>query len=245
MSKILIKYWLFVAIYGVVNFSYAQKQGTTFGFQLKPIIPINYFDAGPQTLADTITEINVNPKMGLSFGVLVRQQITESIAIESGIASVRRNFDLKATDFVNNTTDQSDFGFVGYQIPIQALVYIQLSEEIFMNTTAGLGLDMYPSSVKSKGDNYKLSSISYRQHWLSYSLLANIGFEYRTEKKGTFYVGGSFNRPFKPIAESFYYYNYEGNKQNELSHFLNGSYLTLDLRFFFPENESKGNSNRR
>lgn len=235
--KLKTNYWLLIFFSSTVCFSFAQKKGTTFGFQIKPIIPVNYFNAGPQTLVDSIVEVNVTPKMGLSFGVLVRHQITKSIAIETGISSVRRNFNLKAKDFINKTSDKSDFGFVGYQIPIQALVYIQLSEHLFMNTTAGFGLDMYPSSVKSLGENYRLISISYRQHWISSSLLANIGFEYRTEKKGTFYIGGSFNKPFAPIAKSFYYYNYEENKQNELSHFLNGNYLTLDLRFFFPESE--------
>ncbi len=215
-----------------------KKQGTTFGFQLKPIIPVNYFNAGPQTLSDSLVEININPKTGMSFGVLVRQQITKSIAIESGISSVRRNYDLAAKGLTLNTSDKSDFGFIGYQIPIQALVYIQLSENIFMNTTAGIGLDMYPSSVESKGENFLLYNISYRQHWISYSLLANLGFEYRTEEKGTFYIGASFNSPFKPIAESFFYYNYEGSKQSQLKTFLNGNYLTLDLRFFFPENAS-------
>lgn len=237
MKSFYFKYILLVLYCSISFFATAQKKGTTFGFQVKPIIPINYFDAGPQNLADSVVDISVNPKMGLSFGVLIRQQISKSIAIESGISSVRRNFDLSATGLTHNTSDKSDFGFVSYQVPIQALVYIQLSEQIFMNTTAGIGLDMYPSSVKSLGENYKLSSISYRQHWIHYSLLANIGFEYRTGKNGTFYLGGSFNRPFNPIAESFYYYNYEGSKQSELSHFLNGSYLTLDLRFFFPEKE--------
>jgi hypothetical protein len=239
MIKVFFQYCLVALLIASANISWAQKkQGTTFGFQLKPIIPVNYFNAGPQTISDSTVEINIAPKTGMSFGVLIRQQITKSIAIESGISSVRRNYDISSTGLTYDTTDQSDFGFISYQIPIQGLVYIQLSEKIFMNTTAGIGLDMYPSSVETKGENYLLYNISYRQHWLSYSLLANLGFEYRTEKKGTFYLGASFNSPFRPIAESFFYYNYEGNKQSKLKTFLNGNYLTLDLRFFFPENTS-------
>lgn len=221
------------------SIAFCQDKKTTFGFQVKPIIPINYFNAGLQSLQDTAVSLNISPKMGFSFGVLIRQEISKSISIETGISSVRRNYDIKAKEIKGDSTDKSDFGFVSYQIPIQGLVYIQLSENIFMNTTAGIGLDMYPSSVKSLGENYRLSSITYRRHWLSYSLLANIGFEYRTSKNGVFYIGTSFNRPFKPIALSNFYYYYKSGKRSEINNFLNGNYITIDIRFFFPENNSK------
>lgn len=215
--------------------SFSQKKGTTFGFQVKPIIPVNYFNAGPQVLSDSLVEINLNPKLGFSFGAIIRQRLSKSISIESGISSVRRNYDVYAKGLTTQTSDVTDFGFVGYQIPLQALIYIQLSDKIFMNTTAGLGLDMYPSSIETIGDNARLINLTLRQFWINYSLLANIGFEYRTEDKGTFYIGGSFNSPFKEIAASNFSYNYEGTKKTNLSTFLNGNYITLDIRFFFPE----------
>jgi hypothetical protein len=216
---------------------FSQTKGTTFGFQVKPIIPVNYFNAGPQSFSDSLVEIDLIPKLGFSFGAIVRQRLSKSIAIESGISSVRRNYMVNAKGLTSNTSDQTDFGFVGYQVPLQALFYIQLSEKVFMNTTAGIGLDMYPSSIETIGENAKLINLTLRQFWINYSLLANIGFEYRTEEKGTFYIGGSFNRPFKPIAESNFSYNYEGNKKTRINTLLNGNYITLDLRFFFPEKE--------
>lgn len=229
------KFFLIIPFIILSLVSFSQKKGTTFGFQIKPIIPVNYFNAGPQLLSDSLVEVNIDPRLGFSFGAIVRQRISKSISIESGISSVRRNYDVSAKGLTNSSADKTDFGFVGYQVPLQALIYIQLSDKIFMNTTAGLGLDMYPSSVETIGENAKLINLTLRQYWINYSLLANIGFEYRTEEKGTFYIGGSFNRPFKNIAESNFSYNYEGSKKTNLKTFLNGNYITLDLRFFFPE----------
>lgn len=237
--------FLILIIFLVLTFfSFGQKKGTTFGFQIKPIIPINYFNAGPETISDSIVSIGINPKLGLSLGAIVRQRISKSISIETGISSVRRNYNVTASSLINNTNDKSDFGFVGYQIPLQALFYIQLSDKIFMNTTAGLGLDMYPSSIETIGENARLINLTLRQFWINYSLLANLGFEYRTAEKGTFYFGASFNRPFKEIANSNYTYNYETTKQTNLSTFLNGNYITLDLRFFFPEKEEDAKRKR-
>lgn len=218
---------------------FSQEKGTTFGFQIKPIIPVDYFNAGPQTVSDSLVEINITPKTGFSFGILIRHNFSKLFALETGISSVRRNYDVTATGLTNSRSDQTDFGFVGYQVPIQGLIYIQLSEKIFMNTTAGVGLDMYPSSIKSMGEKAILGNLTYRQFWINYSLLANLGFEYRTEEKGVFYIGASFNRPFNPIAESNYTYNYDGDNNTYLSNLLNGNYLTLDLRFFFPEKSEK------
>lgn len=229
-----------VALLLVIPFIlFSQKKGTTFGIQIKPIIPVNYFNAGPKTTADSLVEINIKPKTGFSFGVLIRQEISKSIAIEVGISSVKRNFDVEAKGLTTSNSDKTDFGFLSYQIPIQGLFYIQLSEQIFMNTTAGIGIDMYPSDVKSKGENFLLDNQTSRFQNFNLSLLANLGFEYRTEKNGTFYIGASFNGPFKPIAKSFYTYNYIDSKNTTVSSLLNGNYITLDFRFFFPEQEDK------
>ncbi len=167
--------------------------------------------------------------------MMIRQQISKSFAIETGISSVKRSYNVEANSLINNKTDKTDFSFIGYQIPIQGLVYIQLSEAIYMNTTAGIGIDMYPSSIFTKGKNYLLNNLTTRQRWPNFSLLANLGFEYRNNEKGTFYIGGSFNRPFSPIAKSNFSYLYEGNNTTILETFLNGNYITLDLRYFFPE----------
>jgi hypothetical protein len=70
--------------------------------------------------------------------------------------------------------------------------------------------------------------------------LANHGYELRTEKKGIFYLGASYHRPFTFIYKSFMFYR----KPNEtISGILDlsGNYFTIDFRYFFHEDPiSKG-----
>ncbi len=210
-----------------------------FGFQIKPIIPVNYFGAGEQTFSDSVVDLSLNSKAGMSFGVLIRKKITSKIAVETGISQIKRNYIMKGKGTKYGTSDEGSFGYVSYQIPVQGLFYIQLAEKIFMNTTAGVGVDMYPSSITSKGDKYLMQQLTLRQHWISFSMLANLGVEYRTETKGTIYFGFSFNKPFSPIGETTFKYFYKENQSTKTTTFLNGNYLTIDLRFFFPENKEE------
>ncbi len=229
---------ILLVLLGVVNYAQSNKKKgdleTKFGVQFKPVVPINYFGAGPQTAADTIAEVTVSPKLGYSIGMVVRTDFSDLLSFETGINYIRRNFDIDAYEAKRDTGDHADFGFVSYQIPLQALVYIRLSEQIYMNTSGGLGIDWYASHVQSVGNNALLQHLSLRRYWMHFSLLANIGFEWRTEKAGGFYVGASFVNPLKQITDTRidYYYGNTDKQRYELN--LNGTFITVDLRYFFP-----------
>ena len=135
----------FLTIFFIGNVSIAQKGLTTFGIQFKPIVPVSYFKAGPVNLGDTIVNIEIKQKMGYSMGMIIRHNITNLISFETGINYVRRNYTIAATSKVNTLNDQLEFGFVNYEIPLQALVYVQLSKSLFMNVSSGIGLNAYPS----------------------------------------------------------------------------------------------------
>jgi hypothetical protein len=110
------------------NFSIAQKGTTSFGLQLKPIVPVSYFQAGPLNLSDTIVDIEIKQTLGYSMGMIIRHNITNLISFETGINYVRRNYAIAATSKIGTLNDQLEFGFVNYEIPLQALVYVQLSK---------------------------------------------------------------------------------------------------------------------
>ena len=71
--------------------------------------------------------------------------------------------------------------------------------------------------------------------------LSNLGLELRTKEKGYFYVGASLNTPFNEITATQLRYYYENNLSTKFDPiFLNGNYVTLDLRYFFnPRIENK------
>jgi hypothetical protein len=224
----------FLIIFLIGNVSIAQKGLTSFGLQFKPIVPVSYFNAGPVNLSDSIVNIEVKQKLGYSMGMIIRHNITDLISFETGINYVRRNYNIAATSKIGTGDDQMDFGFINYEIPIQALVYVQLSKSLYMNVSSGIGLNAYPSHVISFGENLLLEQLSLRGRILGLSYLANIGFEYRAEEKGNFYLGASLVTPLSPITQTQIKYEYQNATFSEFTAFLNGNYITIDLRYFFP-----------
>ena len=116
--------------------------------------------------------------------------------------------------------DQLEFGFVNYEIPLQALVYVQLSRSLFMNVSSGIGLNAYPSHVISFGENLLLEQLSLRGRIIGLSYLANIGFEYKTEEKGNFYLGASLVTPLSPLTQTQIKYEHQNASFTEFTSFL-------------------------
>ena len=74
--------------------------------------------------------------------------------------------------------------------------------------------------------------------WIIPSLIANIGWEYRTDKSGYIYLGASYHRPFSHMAKEVILYN--GNSRFERVELnLSGNYITVDIRYFFHEDAEK------
>ena len=173
----------------------------------------------------------------------MRFGMTKWLSLESGISFVRRNF--SATVFHEELAfvDTTGFRVIGYEIPIQGLVFVQLSDEIFMNTSFGLALDMFPSDV-ANGNSVDFIAVGRRRGiggsnsimtWTKLGLLANIGFEYRTKEKGYFYIGASYHRPFQPIYDTELIYTDRTDRQDRTTLQMSGNYLTIDFRYFFHE----------
>tara|TARA_B110000014_G_C20106450_1_gene581928 strand:- start:948 stop:1670 length:723 start_codon:yes stop_codon:yes gene_type:complete len=222
---------------------FSQIGVTTVGVQLKPIIPINYFGAGPIQLSNEFATLDLSSKLGYSFGMVVRHGFTKSISIESGINYTRRNYNIFGASSYEYANDQADFGFISYELPVQGLIYIRIGEFVYMNASIGLGINFYASDVASKGENNYIDHYSERARWINASFLSNLGLELRTKEKGYFYVGASLNTPFNEITATRLNYYYEDNLSTKFDPiFLNGNYITLDLRYFFnPRIENKKN----
>ena len=83
--------------------------------------------------------------------------------------------------------------------------------------------------------------------WLNVGLTANVGFEYRTTRAGYFYVGASYHRPFRAAYNSVLIYDWN-NLSEEGALQLSGTYLTLDLKYFFhepPEKKKKDKAEKK
>ena len=219
---------LFLSAFQVV----AQRNVTTVGIQIKPIFSNSFFGTGNNSVYQQNVKFDVAIHSGFSAGMVVRHGFSDLLAMESGINYVKRSYLLQIND--GNFTGESRFRIVGYEIPLNLLVYIQLGEKIFMNASMGPCLDMFASDVQSQ-DSY-FHQRSYRKSLFQPAVTGNLGWEYRTPKSGYFYLGASYHRPFSYIYLAKI--NYLGNT-TPVEQSLAGNYLTIDLRYFFYEDPKK------
>ena len=106
-------------------------------------------------------------------------------------------------------------------------------------------MDIFPSDINTRSAYFK--HLALRKSNFSVfnaGLIANLGWEYRTEKNGIIYLGSSYHRSYKDIYISKVEYYHNTNTVNPpiaaKSDFnLKGDYLTLDLRYYFPGDMNK------
>lgn len=215
----------------------AQERITTAGIQFKPVFPSNFFGTGPRNFEMPPVRFTIQQKTGFCAGMVVRKGLTKNFSFETGINLVHRSYHLEAED--SGFHAKLRFRSISYEIPTLVLLFVQLSRKIYMDVAFGHCLDVFPSDLYAETEGMK--QYGARKYWIGSSLLANLGYEYRTEKSGYFYLGASFHRPFSFIYMSEIEYT-GNNRMVQAKEKLSGNYLTVDLRYFFhadPEKRKK------
>jgi len=216
----------------------AQKGVTTFGLQYKPIIPNRFIGTYRQDFNQDQLVSFVQQKLGHSFGGVVRQGINRNLSFETGLNLTHRNFGLDFSIPDSNYAQTGKVSVVSYEIPISCLVYIQLSDRWFINTSLGAAFTIFSSNVRVQlpidgtAETFRMEG-AYKNK-LQGALLGNVGFEYRTRQSGYFYFGTSYHLPFAPIITMAMSYEYHNSNVLSIAN-VQGSYLTLDFRYFFHE----------
>lgn len=209
-----------------------------FGFQLRPIVPNAYLNTDIETASLPNFSYSAKSNVGISFGSIIRKPLGKFWNLETGLNFVKRSYTLSfdLNDSVQVSSKQN-MTFIAYEIPIQALIYVRLGKSWYMNASAGISIDFFPSetetfsSEKIDSTYYDFSQKTYRIKWSALAAQSNLGFEYRTEKKGYYYIGASFHRPFGRIAGSQgLVETTSGSERLWLS--LSGSYFSIDLKYF-------------
>ena len=209
-----------------------------FGFQLRPIIPNAYLNTDIEAASLPNFTYSAKSNVGISFGAIIRKPLGKFWNLETGLNFVKRSYTLgfDLNDSVQVSSKQN-MTFIAYEIPLQALIYVRLGKSWYMNASAGISIDFFPSetetfsSEKIDSTYYDFSQKTYRIRWSALAAQSNLGFEYRTEKKGYYYIGASFHRPFGRIAGSqSFIESTSGSERLWLS--LSGSYFSIDLKYF-------------
>ncbi len=219
----------------------AQERVTTVGMQFKPLFSSRFFGTGPQTITDSSFTYGIDPGPGYALGMVIRRGFTPTLSLEFGLNYIVRNYDISASDGVETGSERMKI--VGYELPIIQLVFIRLSKNIYMNASAGICMNMFPSDVYEEQDNF--FAFAGRNNIFTPSLLANIGFELRTKEKGYFYIGTSLNRQFGPIFLYSIDYVRNNTSVNSTLADINGTYLSIDLKYFFHEDPEKRKKSRK
>lgn len=216
-----------------------------FGFQVKPIFPgvfigTTSFESNKDGFNTTFSQAT-----GYSFGGVVRVGITKLIALETGINLTQRNYRFDSSVPDSNLFVSSRIRYLTYDIPVSALFYIRLAERVYMNVSIGAALSYNPTVAGVKISPYSYHEVS--QVALGKKIvgeaIGNIGFEYRTPKAGTFYLGAAARVPFAPLFYLRSEYKYQGfniltDAENQGR--VDGSYIALEIKYFFPLIKIKG-----
>lgn len=189
------------------------------------------------------TLFKLSPQVRFKIGMCVRTDFSKKFSFQTGLYYVERMYEAQigrasATgDNIETMFYANSIKYTGFELPIMGLFYVQLGERWFMNNLVGFSIDFFPSSVKNISTDSLVEYKIYggRNSWVVPSVKAAVGFEYRTERAGYFYLGAQFHRPFFAIFDGFI-----ERKNPEPFGFqtaqlpASGTYFSVDIKYFFP-----------
>lgn len=219
-----------------------ERVPSYFGFQFNTVFPTRFIGEPILEVEDQAFYTRLSQKTGFSFGGTVRAGVTQLIAIETGINFTQRNFDLYSEKKDSLVSISDELTFIEYSVPINALFYIRLADKWFMNASLGGMVTFKPTDIgvlNMPGGPHSFRHTGLVRRKLGFDVNANIGFEFRTEKSGFFYLGGSGRVPFVPLFDLICDYTYQGNNIRVIGE-VDGSFLALDIKYFFPVKQKRG-----
>jgi hypothetical protein len=217
-----------------------QKVFVTVGPEVNLTIPTSFGSDQTSLASDTL--FTVNSAFRFRFGINLRIDFSSRFSLQTGLYyhSRRHQVQIGRTSGTNQQIDSLIFengvNYIGYEIPIMALVYVRLGERSFLNNAVGLSLDFFPSSSQRLDPEKEFKIYNGRNSWFIPSARASVGFEYRTRNSGYLYFGGSFHQPFFDLTDIFIERNQPPGPIGFQTQVIpiSGTYFSIDLKYFFP-----------
>jgi hypothetical protein len=211
---------------------------------VKPLLPTKFIGEASASFSNQGYEVTINQKVGYSFGAVVRIALTDLIGIETGLNFLQRYYAIKMNLPDSNITANNDFGFIQYDLPINALFYVKLGKKWFMNAAIGPSICYKPSSVgvinqpTGKHEFFNIGLVDINDK-VNLDLNGNLGFELRTKKYGFFYLGCFARIQTAPLFNLLSRYR---NGTYEVDNFgpVSGSFLAIELKYFIPNTGGNG-----
>jgi hypothetical protein len=218
-------------------YSIAQESKTTFGIQFKPLTEGGFIGSSQLNIKNEIFRSDFNQKQGRSFGAIIRFPVWKNLYLETGLAQIKRNYTVNYTTLDSNFIASKDLSFTSHDIPLNALIFVKIANQFYLNTALGISVIHNPSNVASQikyGDHVLFKAEGRKRSNFALEFNVNAGVEYRNTKYGSFYIGANGRIPLKPIFDVATMYQ-NINSKEILYGSLSGTYVALDFRFFFPK----------
>ncbi|MDD3876438.1 MAG: hypothetical protein PHT69_07435 [Bacteroidales bacterium] len=206
-----------------------KKEKSAFGFQIKPIIPSGVFRIVTSEILQDNVLFKVEPQTGYSLGATIRFGISRRFAVQTDINYIKRNFTFSVTD--SSFYSEIDLRIVSYEIPILATHFVRLSQNLYMGQTLGLSFQFLPTNLYSK--NEYINQLSLKRWFMSTSFVANVGFEWRTENSGYFYIGPTYHMYFNHMFNTKIEYKNALQETKTAYTKLEGNYFGIIGRYVF------------
>jgi hypothetical protein len=219
-----------------------DKFPSYFGFQVRPLLPTQFIGNPLTEIKQPVFTTSLSQTVGYSIGGNVRAGLSKRIALETGIHYNIRKFDVNMSILDSGIYAKNDLTFITFEIPVNLLVYIQMSKKVFASTALGVAMTFKPTDVgilTLPGGSSIFSHTGFAQRKFVLDFDAHFGVEYRTEKKGFYYIGGAAKIPFSPLFDLIATYKYQGNKTTYYG-VVDGSFLAIEFKYFFHNTRNKG-----
>lgn len=234
-------FFFILSISSVFSQTYRVKSENFFGLQFKPLIPFGLVGDKPFDIKNDNFYSTISPIFGYSYGGVVRVGLTELLSIETGLNYTRRNYRVEYSVPDSSLAGKDDLGFVSFNIPLNLLVYVKLGRQLYMNVSAGASANYNPSNIRStinpEGANLFIFE-GRRLHFFDFNVNTEVGFEYRTERSGSFYLGISGRIPFSPVLDIATEYRYDTYHSVAYGQ-IEGATFAFSIKYFFHNNKHK------
>ncbi len=221
---------------------FKEKYPTFFALEFRPIIANSYFGTTSLSLVNDTFSATLRQNYGYSLGGMIRRSYTDQLSVETGINYVIRNFDVQVSVPDSNIYGTNDFSFTSFELPLKGLVFIKLSEAWYSNVGLGLA-GVYKASnvgvLTNPGGKHQFGTAGIVERKFSLDVRAQFGFEYRTKRKGYYYLGGSASVGTSNMFIFLAAYGYDNKKSFQAASVKPG-YFSIDLRYYFYNVKNKG-----
>ncbi len=224
-----------------------EKFPTHFAFQFRGLIPNKFSEPRTNEVSNDTLTSSITQNYGFSFGGIIRRRYTDRLGVEVGLNLSKRYYGVSTSVPDSNLSFDKSFAFTTFELPLNGLVFIKLSEKVFTNAGLGFSAIYKPSSVSTDGTggfkegSNEFSMAGIIENKFNFNINAQLGFEYESEKNGKFYLGGSAHIPTSHLFTFVSIYGISNSDiATAVTYEQRSPFFTIDLRYYFPTIRNKG-----